>query len=134
MRACMVTRRLAEFLSEPDQQPLGPTDVAESIRILVLDHFADQLRAPRAKSFQRVVDVVDGEHDAQVAKRIHRGVSVILDDGRREIATELEPAMAIRRSHHRDLDVLIAEPGHTPGPFAFDRGASFELQTELAKE
>jgi hypothetical protein len=39
-----------------------------------------------------------------------------------------------RRAHHGDLDALIAQSSDTPGPFSFDRGPPFELETELAKE
>ena len=58
-------RRLAEFLGEPDKKSSGPTDVAEPIRVFVLDHFAaDELRAALAEPGERIVDVVHGEHDA----------------------------------------------------------------------
>ncbi len=30
----------AEFLGEPDEKSFGPADVAEPIRVFVLDHFA----------------------------------------------------------------------------------------------
>jgi hypothetical protein len=39
---------LAELLSEPDEKSFGAADVAESIRVLVLNHFADELRAALA--------------------------------------------------------------------------------------
>jgi hypothetical protein len=42
--------------------------------------------------------------------------------------------VAVRRAHHGNLDVLIAQSSDTPGPFAFDRGLAFELEAELAKE
>ncbi len=83
---------------------------------------------------ERLVDVVNGEHDAQVAQSVHRGVPVIRDDRRREKTGELEPAVAVRRAHHGDLDALIAQSSDTSGPFSFDRGPPFELETELAKE
>jgi hypothetical protein len=35
----------AEFLGEPNEKPFGATDVAEPIRVFVLDHFADELSA-----------------------------------------------------------------------------------------
>src|SRR5690242_8443238 len=55
---------LPELLGKPDQQSFGPADVAEPIRVLVLDHFADELRATLAEPGERLVEVVDGEHDA----------------------------------------------------------------------
>jgi hypothetical protein len=59
---------------------------------------------------------------------------VIRDDRRREKARELEPAVAVRRAHHRNFDALIAQSSDTSGPFSFDRGPPFELKAELAKD
>ena len=59
--------RSAEFLGKSDEKPFRPTDVAESIRVFVLDDFAYELRAARAEPFKRLVDVVHSEHDAEVA-------------------------------------------------------------------
>src|ERR1051326_2429724 len=59
---------------------------------------------------------------------------MILDHRRREKAGELEPAVAVRRAHHGNLDALIAESSDTSGPFSFDRGAPFELEAKFAKE
>jgi hypothetical protein len=58
-------RRSAEFLGEPDEKSFGPANVAEPIRVFVLDHFAaDKLRAVLTEPGERLVDVVHGEHDA----------------------------------------------------------------------
>jgi hypothetical protein len=59
---------------------------------------------------------------------------VIRDDRRREEAGELQPAVAVRRTHHRNLDALIAQSSNTSGPFSFDHGPPFELKAELAIE
>src|SRR6478609_1500970 len=64
---------LPELLGEPYEYPLGTADVSEPIRVSVLDHFADDRRAALAESGERVVEVVHGEHDAEVAEGIHRG-------------------------------------------------------------
>jgi hypothetical protein len=99
-----------------------------------LDYLAYELRAAFPEPFQRLVDVVHGEHDAEVAPSVHRGVAMIRDRRRREEAGELEPAVAVRRAHHGNLDALIAQSSDTSGPFSFDRGPPFELEAELAKE
>src|SRR6266511_1782868 len=125
---------LAELLGEPDQQSFGAADVAEPIRVLVLDHFANELRTTLAEPGERLVDVVHGEHDAEVAKRVHRGVPVIGDCRRGEKARELEPAVAIGRDQHSDLDALVAQSGDAPGPVAFNRGSPFELHAKLGKK
>ena len=58
-------RRSAEFLGEPDEQAFGPADVAEPIRVFVLDHVAaDELRTVLPEPGERLVDVVDSEHYA----------------------------------------------------------------------
>src|SRR5262249_14865240 len=46
----------------------------------------------------------------------------------------LEPAVAIRRAHDGNLDMLIAQSSDTSGPFAFDRGTPFQLEAEFLKE
>jgi hypothetical protein len=60
-------RRSAEFLGESDEKPLRPADVAEPIGVSIPDHFAYELRTAIAEPLKRAVDVVHGEHDAQVA-------------------------------------------------------------------
>jgi hypothetical protein len=57
----------AEFLGESYEKPFRPADIAEPIRVLILDDFAYELRAAIAEPFKRLVDVVHGEHDAEVA-------------------------------------------------------------------
>src|SRR4029079_5597694 len=120
-RAALWSRRSAELLGESDEKPFGPTDVAEPIRVLVLDDFAHELRAARAEPLERVVDVVDGEHDSQVAQRVYRGVPVIRDDRGREKPAEFEPAVTVRRAHHGDLDALIAQSSDTSRPLSLAR-------------
>src|ERR1700754_611347 len=122
----------SELLGEPDEQAFGPADVAEPIRLLILDHVtADELRAVLAQPSERLVEVVDREHDAQVAQRVDGGVAVIGDHTRREKARELEPPVTVRRAHHGDLDALVAEAGDAPGPLPFHHASPFELEAEL---
>jgi hypothetical protein len=59
---------------------------------------------------------------------------VIADHTRCEESGELEPAVAVGRSHHGDLDALVAKSGDTPCPVSFDRGSTFEFEAELAEE
>jgi hypothetical protein len=60
------------LLGLPDEKSFGPPDVAEPLHVFVLDDFADELRAVLAEPSERVVDVVHGEHDAEVAESVHR--------------------------------------------------------------
>ena len=58
-------RHSAKFLGEPYEKTFGPANVAEPIRVFVLDHFvADELGAVLTEPAERLVDVVHGEHDA----------------------------------------------------------------------
>jgi hypothetical protein len=100
--------RSAEFLGRSDKKPFRPADIAEPIRVFILDYVAYELRTERAEPFQRLVDVVHGEHDAEVAQSVHRGVAMIRDGRRREEAGEFKPAVPVRRAHHGNLDALIA--------------------------
>jgi hypothetical protein len=59
--------RSAEFLGESDEKAFRPADVAEPIRVFILDYIAYELRAALAEPVKRLVDVVHGEHDAEVA-------------------------------------------------------------------
>src|SRR4029453_9618436 len=134
LRTSVLVLRSAEFLGESDEKPFRPTDVTEPIRVFILDYFAYELCAARAEPFKRLVNVVHGEHDAEVAQGVDRGVPVICDDRRCEEAGELKPAVAVRRAHHGNLDTLIAQSSDTSGPFSFNRGPPFELEAEFAKE
>ena len=68
---------LSEFLGEADEDSFGAADVAEPIHVLVLHDVTDQLRAMLAQPRERVVDVVHGEHDAEVAEGVDRRGMVI---------------------------------------------------------
>ena len=55
---------LPELLGEPDEKSFGAADVAEPIRVFILNHFTDELRAALLEPGEQLVDVVHGEHDA----------------------------------------------------------------------
>ena len=59
---------------------------------------------------------------------------MIRDGRRREKTGEFEPAVAVRRPHHGNLDALIAQSSDASGPFSLDRCPAFEFKAELAKE
>jgi hypothetical protein len=54
----------AELLGESDEKPFRPADVAEPIRVLILNHFAHELRAARAEPLERLIEIVYCEHGA----------------------------------------------------------------------
>ena len=55
----------AEFLGESNEKLFRASDVAESIRVHILDNFAHELSAALAEPLERLVDVIHGEHDAE---------------------------------------------------------------------
>ena len=74
---CSSGSLLPELLGKPDENSFGAPDVAEPIHVSILDDFADELRAPGAEPDERIVEVLHGEHDAQVTKSVDRGVPMI---------------------------------------------------------
>jgi hypothetical protein len=118
-------------LSEPDEKIPGSSDVAKSVHVFVLDHFADELGAVLASSVKRLIDVVYGEHHAEITEGVDRGVPVVGHHGRRDEPREFEAAVAVRRAHHRDLHALVAEAGDAPCPFSFHDALTLELEAEL---
>src|SRR3954471_11787246 len=99
----------ADLLSQPDENPLGASDVAKPIHVFVIDYFVDELSAVLLQAGERVVEIVDGEHDSQIAQSVHWGVAVIGDHGWREKSREFDPAVAVGHPHHGDLDALVAQ-------------------------
>ncbi len=70
---CSSVSTLPQLLSQPDENSLRAPDVAELIRVLIPEHFADKRRAAFAESGERIADVVHGEFDALVTESVHRG-------------------------------------------------------------
>src|SRR5689334_14657662 len=122
---------LTKLFCQPDEQPFGTADIAESIGVFVLNDFADKLRAAIAEPREQLVEVINGEHDAQVAKSIYGSIAVIGDYRRPEKSGEFEPAVAVGCDHHGDLDLLVAKSGDAPSPFSFDHSVAFQLQAEF---
>jgi len=73
---------ISELLCQPNEDTFGAADVAETVNILIPNHLADDLRAVRTEPGEGVVDVLNSEHDAQIAERVYRRVAVIGDDSR----------------------------------------------------
>src|SRR5438093_8118722 len=131
---CSSRSLLPELLGQPDENSFGAPDVAEPIRIFVLDHFADELRAAVPEPGERIVDVLHGEHDAQVTESVHRGAAVIGDHRRREESGDLEPAVTVRRTHHGNLYAHVAQSSDAICPVSFDWCAPLELEAKFGEE
>src|SRR5882672_9748573 len=131
---CSSGSLLPELLGKPDENSFGAPDVAEPIRIFVLDHLADELRAAFPEPGERIVDVLHGEHDAQVTESVHRGAAVIGDHRRREESGHLEPAVTVRRTHHGNLDAHVTQSSDAICPASFDWGAPLEREAKFGEE
>jgi hypothetical protein len=64
---CICRLSLVTKTGESDEKPFGPADVAEPIRVLIPDYVAHELCAELAKPPKRFIDIVYGEHEAEVA-------------------------------------------------------------------
>src|SRR5690606_1903651 len=70
-------RLLRELLGEADEDAFGAADVAEAVNAFVIDDFVDHGRAELGEPGEGVVEVLDGEHDAQVPQGVHGGGAMI---------------------------------------------------------
>ena len=73
---CSSGSLLPELLGKPDENSFGAPDVAKPIRIFVLDHFADELRAAFAEPRARGQINANGAHP-------HRPELVLRPDDRK---------------------------------------------------
>ena len=61
----------SELLGKRDDEALRAADVTEPVPILVLGDFAYELSAMGAQAREDVLNVINGEHDATYAQRVH---------------------------------------------------------------
>jgi hypothetical protein len=54
----------SDFLSKPDEESFWAADVAEPIRVLELNYFANEPGTASLKTCQHAIDVIDRKHDA----------------------------------------------------------------------
>ena len=88
-----------------------------------------------AQAGDDVVDVVDGEHDAMQAQRVGRRARRVGVGCRRVVVLgQLQPAVAVRRAHHRDVAPDAVEADGLVRKEAFDLGFGFQLHAELGEE
>lgn len=124
----------AEFFGEPDEESFGAADVAEAVDVFVLNDFVDEFGAKLVEAGQGIIQVLDGEHDPQVAKGVDGSVAVVGSDGRRFELGKFEPAVAIGGDHHGNLTALVAQAGDSPGPFSLNYCSSLEVEAEFSEE
>src|SRR4029450_2919798 len=93
----------ADLLRQLDDDPLRAADVAEQIDVLVVHHLADELTAVGSQAGEGGLDAVDGEGEVAEARGVRRRVRVAVLEWRRVELDQLEPAMAVRGLHEREL-------------------------------
>src|SRR5215470_3259614 len=89
----------------------------------------------RAQAREHIIDVVDGEHDATYAQRVHRRVLRFRSDHRGRVElVQLEPTVAVWGPQHRDLASNVPEPNDAVHPTSLDWQLAFQLHTKLDKK
>ena len=59
--------RSAELFSESNENIFRATDVTKTIHVQILDYFTYELRAMLLKPLKRAVNVLNGEHNSEIA-------------------------------------------------------------------
>jgi hypothetical protein len=120
-----------EFLGQRDDDVGRASHVAKPVLVLVLDHLADKLGAVGAQASDRVVDAFDRKHDASEAQRVRRcDRRLDLDQLRVAKLRQLKPPVAIRGSHHDDVDLDTFDPVDAVHPRALHRRFPFDRHAE----
>src|SRR5262249_8886907 len=126
---------LPEPLGKRNDDSLRAADVTEPVHVLILDYFAYDLSAMGAQARQDILNVVDGKHDATYAQRVHWRVLRFSSHGRRLVElVQLDPAVAVRSPHHRNLASNVLEPNDTVHPPPLDGHLALQLHTKLDEE
>src|SRR5262245_25421057 len=126
---------LPELLGKRNDDALRAADVTEPVQVLILSDFAYELSAMGAQAREDILYVVDGEHDATYAQRVHWCVLRLSSDRRRRVELiQLEPTLAVRGPHHRNLASNVLEPNDTVYPTALDGHLALQLHAKFDKE
>src|SRR2546427_9205650 len=124
----------ADLLRQLDDDPLRAADVAEPIAVFVALHLANELRAAGSHASDDGVDVVDYECDMADARGVRRRVPVAAPARPGGQLRQLEPSVAVRGLHHRDLRPDALEPHHAVHPTALHWPTALQLESELDEE
>src|SRR5215831_12818871 len=126
---------LPEVFGKRNDDALRAADVTEPVHVLILGYFAHELSAMGTQARDHIVNVVDGEHDATYAQRVHWCVLRLGSDRCRRVKfVQLKPTVAIRGPHHRNLASNVLEPDDTVHPTPLDGHLALQLHTKFDKE
>src|SRR5687768_5296177 len=121
-----------DLLCDPDEDSFRSADIAESVDVFKIHDFIDYRSTKLPESGERVIDILDGKHYAQISQRVYRSGAVVRCDGGCVKARELDSTMAVGSAHHRNFDALAPHSRDTAGPFPFDRHAALQGQAEFS--
>src|SRR5439155_12324361 len=116
-----------------DDDPLRAADVAEPTAVFVALHLANELPAAGSQASDDGVDIVDCECDMADARGVRRRVPVAAPARRGVKLRQLEPSVAIRGLHQRDLRPDALEPHHAVDLTALDRPLALHLSPSSTK-
>src|SRR5215470_1736549 len=126
---------LPELFGKRNDDALRAADVTEPVHVLILGYFAYELRAMSAQAGEDILNVVDGEHDATYAQRVHWCVLRLSSDRRRRVElVQLKPTVTVRGPHHRNLASNILQPNDTVHPTPLHGHLALQLHTKFDKE
>jgi hypothetical protein len=94
-------------------------------------HLANELTAAGSDGGDGGVDVVDCECEMADARDVRWRVPVAAPDRGGVELHQLEPTVAVRGLHHRDLRPDALEPDHVVHPTAPDRPLALQLESEF---
>src|SRR5438309_688916 len=123
-----------ELLAQSDDDAFRPADIAKPMRILVLHHFAYQLGPVGEQARNDSVDVIDGEHDATDAQRVHRRVHGPKPDRVGRVELVQLNTLPIGSPQHREGGPDILEPDQAPYQRPFDCRLALELEAQFDEE
>src|SRR5207248_11356023 len=83
------TDRSPDLLRELDDDPLGATDVAEPVAVLVLLQLADEFGSVGPQATEDIVDALDREAEVADARRVRGGARVAARTRRRLVGDQL---------------------------------------------
>src|SRR5262245_56245004 len=130
-----IRNALLELLGKRNDDALRAADVTEPVHVLILGYFAYELSAMGAQAREDILNVVDGEHDATYAQRVHWCVLRLSSDRRRRVElVQLKPTVAVRGPHHRNLASNILQPNDTVHPTPLHGHLALQLHTKFDKE
>lgn len=106
--------------------PSGPRTWQNPVVVLDLLQPADEFGTMGTQAGKDVLDVVDGEQDAADTQRVRRCVRLGADGRRRVEPHQLEPAVAVRGPHHRDVEPDLVESGDAGRPLTINGRLALE--------